>query len=126
MERILGWSEKHFNEARSCGYLYFRQGSFEIAQKFFQMLVAFDPENKYDQLMLGACFLELEAPDQAILCFNHVLDLEPDHHQALFLRLKALLAMQENLQAQDMARMLLQTPYRGKVLALSKTYHLRL
>ena len=126
LETTLGWSKRHFDETRSCAYLYFKQGSFDIARKFFQALVLLDPNSIYDQLMLGSSLLELDETKQALQCFNHVLDLKPDHTQALFLRFKALLALQDNIQAQEIGRMLLQSSYRGKVIALGKTYHLPL
>ena len=126
MQAVLGWSDKHLKEARSCGYLYYKQGAYDIAKKIFQMLIAIDPNNVYDQLMLGSIFLELEDAQAALENLDFVLKTDPENKHSLFLRFKTLLLLQKNKQAQDMASILMHTDYRSKIVALCKTYHLPL
>jgi predicted Zn-dependent protease len=95
MEKInwlekLGWGEDQLEDLRFTGYAYTRQGKYDIALDFFKALVILDPENIYDAQMLGAIYVELDQPEEAIKALENALKLDGDHTPALINLCKAL------------------------------------
>lgn len=86
----LGWTEEQIEDLRYTGYSYIRQGKYDIALSFFEALATLDTESAYDAQTLGAIYLELNKPGQAIVYFERALKLEADHSPTLLNLMKAL------------------------------------
>ncbi len=86
----LGWNDDQLEELRFTGYAYIRQGKYDIALDFFKALVILDPENIYDAQMLGAIYVEIDQPEEAVKALENALKLEGDHTPALINLCKAL------------------------------------
>lgn len=79
----LGWTEEHIEDLRYTGYSYIRQGKYEIALSFFEALAVLDPENVYDTQTLGALYLQLNQPTQALKYLDMALKLDGEHGPTL-------------------------------------------
>lgn len=86
----LGWTEEHLEDLRYAGYAYLRQGKYEIAISFFEALSVLDPESSYDVQTLGALYLQMGKPAQALKWLDRALKLEADHGPTLLNLCKAL------------------------------------
>lgn len=125
----LGYTVKHLNEMRSCGYLYYKQGQFETATKMFEALKLLDPGHLYDLNMLGALYLQLDDPRRAIENLDLALEIDPTHQEVLMNRFKALLLINQKQTASDLALILLRSDselIRNQTKALLRSYNLQL
>jgi len=86
----LGWNEDQIEELRMTGYAYVRQGKYDIALDFFQALRVLDPESLYDAQTVGAIYVQMNQPDEAIKALEDALKLEGDHTPTLVNLCKAL------------------------------------
>ena len=75
----LGWTEENVEDLRYTGYAYVRQGKYDIALNFFEALAVLTPDEVYDAQTLGAIYLQLNKPQQAIIHFERALKLDPHH-----------------------------------------------
>jgi len=82
LEKI-GWTEENVEDIRYTGYSYIRQGKYDIALSFFEALVVLTPNEPYDHQTLGAIYLQLNKPQQALLYFEKALQLDPSHAPTL-------------------------------------------
>jgi tetratricopeptide (TPR) repeat protein len=89
-QNVLGWNEEHLEDLRFTGYAYIRQGKYDIAKSFFEALTVLDPESAYDAQTLGAIYLQLNDPSNALKCFDKALKIEGDHAPTLLNLAKAL------------------------------------
>ena len=103
---ILGWSDDQLEELRFSGFSFLRQGQYEKARLFYKALVILDPQNAYDAQTLGALYLQMNEPQEALAWLNHALRLDPFHEPTLLNKAKALLTLHENSAALDLARAL--------------------
>ncbi|MBA3722275.1 MAG: type III secretion chaperone [Parachlamydiaceae bacterium] len=85
----LNWTEEHIEDLRYTGYSYIRQGKYEIALPFFEALAVLEVDNAYDSQTLGAIYLELNDPKQALLYFDKALKSEGTHGPTLLNLAKA-------------------------------------
>ena len=85
----LGWNETHLDELRNIGYSYVRQGKYTIALPLFEALVILDPESAYDIQTLGAIYVQINNPKNAIKALTRALQLETDHAPTLLNLAKA-------------------------------------
>ncbi len=83
----LKWNEEHFEDLRYTGFSYIRQGKYDIALPFFEALEILDPESVYDAQTLGALYLQINAFDKALKCFDRALKLESEDHGPTLLNL---------------------------------------
>lgn len=90
---ILGWSEEQLEDIRFLGYAYVRQGKYELAQSFFEALVAVAPGSAYDVQTLGAIYLQKGESAKALFYLDQALKLEDNHVPTLMNRCKALLVI---------------------------------
>lgn len=102
----LGWGEDQLDDLRFTGYAYTRQGKYDIALDFFRALVILDPENIYDAQMLGAIYVELDEPEEAVKALEHALKLEGDHTPALINLCKALFMLGRTNEGLKLAKIL--------------------
>lgn len=97
----LGWNEEQLEDLRYIAFAYIRQGKYEIALPIFEALTILNHDNAYDAQTLGAIYLQLSQPEQALKCFDKALKLETDHGPTLLNLAKAFFMLgkkQEGLQ----------------------------
>lgn len=103
----LGWTEDHIEDLRFAGYSYIRQGKYDIALAFFEALTVLDPDNLYDAQTLGAIFLQINKPSQALHHFDRALKLETAEHGPTLLNLsKTFFAMGKKEEGLKLANIL--------------------
>jgi len=79
----LGWTEENLEDIRYTGYSYVRQGKYDIALNFFEALYVLTPQDVYDAQTLGAIYLQINNPQQALFHFDRALKLEANHGPTL-------------------------------------------
>lgn len=94
MQRInwlkeLGWTEDHIDEMRILAFAYLRQGKYDIALPFFEALVALNRDSFYDLQTLGALYVQLNQPEQAIRYLNKALVSNEEHGTTMLNLMKA-------------------------------------
>lgn len=98
-QKMLGWNEAQLDEFRISGFLYLRQGLYNKAERFFQVLVLLDPHNAYDNQTLGALYLQQGKEEQCLEKLNIALSIEPFHEPSLLNKAKALLLLRKKEEA---------------------------
>lgn len=91
----LGWNEDQLEDLRLVGFSYIKQGKYDIALPFFEALVVFDRESSYDFQTLGALYLQLGRPEEALKNLDRALKLEADHTPTLLNFTKALFMLRK-------------------------------
>lgn len=102
----LGWNEDHLEEFRYAGYSYIRQGKYSTALPFFEALCILTPDNAYDLQTLGALYVQLNQPQQAIRYLERALQLETDHSPILLNLAKAFFMLNKQHEAARLAGIL--------------------
>ncbi len=87
---LLGWNKTQIEDIRFAGYSYVKQGLYEEALKFFEVLVILSHKNPYDFQTLGALYLETGNNLSALSYFERALQLDSTHEPTLLNRAKAL------------------------------------
>lgn len=103
---ILGWKSEHISQARSLGYLYYKQGQYDIASKFFEALLVINPHALYELRTLGATYYKLDRPKEALVLLDRALDIDPSHLPTLMNRCRILLALGDRRSALEIASLL--------------------
>jgi tetratricopeptide (TPR) repeat protein len=106
----LGWDEDQLDEVRILAYAYIRQGKYDIALPFFEMLSILLPDSAYDAQTLGALHLELGNPAKSLRYFDRALKLEPNHAPTLLNLAKALMMLGNREEGLKVARVLKANP----------------
>lgn len=105
-QKELGWNQDHIEDLRYVGYSYIRQGKYDIALPFFEALAVLQPNSAYDAQTLGALYLQLGKPKEAIVCFDKALKSESDHSPTLLNLTKALFMIGKKEEAIKLAKLL--------------------
>jgi tetratricopeptide (TPR) repeat protein len=87
---LLGWSKEQIEDIRFAGYSFIKQGQYEHALKFFEVLSILTQENAYDFQTLGGIYLQLGNNLSALNFLEKALALDPTHEPTLLNRTKAL------------------------------------
>lgn len=106
----LKWGQEHLEDLRFAGYAYLRQGKYDIAISFFEALAVLDPESAYDSQTLGALYLQINKPEQAIKWLDRALKIETDHAPTLLNLCKALFMIGKKEQGLKLANILKREP----------------
>ena len=83
----LGWTDEQIEDLRYTGFSYIRQGKYDIALSFFEALTTLDPQSAYDAQTLGAIYLQLNQPGNAIKALECALALEKANPGPILLNL---------------------------------------
>ncbi|MCP5505276.1 MAG: type III secretion chaperone [Chlamydiales bacterium] len=100
---LLGWSEEQIEDIRFAGYSFIKQGQYEHALKFFEVLSILPQENVYDLQTLGGIYLQLGNNLSALNFLEKALTLDPVHEPTLLNRTKALFLLGYKRQALSQA-----------------------
>ena len=87
---LLGWNEDQIEDIRFAGYSFIKQGQYEHALKFFEVLAILPEENMYDLQTLGGIYLQLGNNLSALNYLEKALTHNPKHEPTLLNRAKAL------------------------------------
>ncbi|MDF2550234.1 MAG: hypothetical protein K0S07_1301 [Chlamydiales bacterium] len=91
--QTINWSSDQLESLRNAAFAYVRQGKYDIAATFFKALTVLDAESAYDFQTLGAIYLELGQPQQAIQYLERALQIDGDHTPTLLNLCKAFFSM---------------------------------
>lgn len=106
----LGIEKSATHSLRAMGYLYVRQGAYDIALKIFHaLLVLEEAENAYDLQTLGAIYLQKGDSLSSLEYLDRSLRVEPEHPFTQLNRAKALLALGYKKQSLQQLSALLQS-----------------
>lgn len=103
---ILGWGEEQFDDLRFVGFSYIKEGKYDIALPFYRALVVLDPETAYNYQILGALYLELNKPQDALKYLRKALRYEPGNVPTLLNITKALFLTGQKHEGLDLAKQL--------------------
>lgn len=87
---LLGWNQEQIEDIRFAGYSFIKQGQYQHALKFFEVLAILPDENVYDLQTLGGIYLEVGNNLSALNYLEKALALDPKHEPTLLNRAKAL------------------------------------
>ena len=87
---LLGWNKDQIEDIRFAGYSFAKQGHYEHALKFFEVLAILPEENVYDFQTLGGIYLQVGNNLSALNYLEKALSLDPKHEPTLLNRTKAL------------------------------------
>lgn len=93
---LLGWDEDKIEEIRFFGFSLLREGKYERARLFFEVLLILNKDSVIDRQTLGALYLQMNENDKALEQFNQVLEKMPDHEPTLLNKAKALFMLNQN------------------------------
>ena len=96
---LLGWNKTQIEDIRFAGYAYIKQGHYEQALKFFEVLVILPEKDVYDLQTLGAIYLQLGNNLAALNYLEKSLAIDPSHEPTLLNRVKALFLLGYKKQA---------------------------
>ena len=96
---LLGWGTEQIEDIRVAGYSFVKQGQYENALKFFEVLTILSEENTYDLQTLGALYLQLGNNLSALNYLERALKFDAKHEPTLLNRAKALFLLGYKRQA---------------------------
>ncbi len=102
----LGWDEKQLNDLRYVGYSYLSQGKYDIAIKFFEALIVFEPADAFSHEILGVLYLETGKALEALGHLDKALKSKPENFLAQLNKTKALFNLGYKKQALALAKSL--------------------
>jgi tetratricopeptide (TPR) repeat protein len=102
----LGWNQDQLEDLRYAGYLYIRQGKYDVALSFFETLVILSHNDAYDTRTLGALYLQKGNNIKALDLFDLSLQKDPNHLPTLLNKTKALFSLGYYKQAVEQAKKL--------------------
>lgn len=103
---MLGWSDEQLEELRFSGFSFLREGHYKKALTFFQALIILDPTSTYDLQTLGALYLQMNQGEKALEMLDQALALDPNHEPTQLNRVKALIMVDDAVQAMEEAKLL--------------------
>lgn len=96
---LLGWGPDQIEDIRFAGYSFIKQGQYEKALKFFEVLAVLSEETTYDLQTLGALYLQMGNNLSALNYLERALKLDTKHEPTLLNRAKALFLLGYKRQA---------------------------
>lgn len=100
---LLGWSKQQIEDIRFAGYSFIKQGQYEHALKFFEVLAILPNENVYDLQTIGGIYLQIGNNLSALNFLEKALAIDPVHEPTLLNRTKALFLLGYKRQALSQA-----------------------
>ena len=92
-QSYLELSDESLEDLRYVGYLYLKQGCYDIALEFFNALLILDSKNSYDLQTLGALYLQKGKYLEALEHLDEVIKKEPTNALVLLNKARALLSL---------------------------------
>lgn len=92
-KEILDWDEDYIEDLRVTAFLYIREGQYEIARTFCEALAILNPDELHDQATLGALYLQINKPIQALTYLDKAYSMDPKNNLVEMNRIKAMLQL---------------------------------
>lgn len=108
---LLEWDNDTLHELRCIGYAYLRQGKYEIAEIFFEGLIALGSTEIYDKQTLGAIYLQRGNGAKALEYLEKALEEDPSHELTSLNHLKALFMCGHNARGIALSKQLTKTAH---------------
>lgn len=105
-QNYLELPDESIEDLRSVGYLYVKQGCFDIALDFFNALLILNPNNAYDFFMMGALYLQKGEYLLALQHLDEALKIEPTNAMMQLNKVKALFSLGYVTEALKLAKVL--------------------
>jgi tetratricopeptide (TPR) repeat protein len=105
-KQILGWGDAQIQDLIFVGYSYVKEGHYHIALRFFEALVALEPENLYCIQTLGALYLQTGNHLYAIQYLDKALKIDPNDAKTRLNKTKAMFLLGYKKQATESAKAL--------------------
>jgi len=96
---LLGWEKDKIDEIRFYGFSLLREGKYDRARLFFEVLLIIDKGTAFDRQTLGAIYLQMNENEKAVEQLNRALEIEPDHEFSLLNKAKALFMLNQKTEA---------------------------
>ncbi|NGX49080.1 MAG: hypothetical protein K940chlam5_00676 [Candidatus Anoxychlamydiales bacterium] len=109
-QNYLELTDDSIEDLRSVGYLYVKQGCFDIALDFFNALLILHPGNSYDESIIGALYLEKGKYLEALEHLDEVLKVDPSNYLVLLNKAKTLFSLGYRTEAIAITKMLSNCP----------------
>lgn len=90
---VLDWDDEYLENLRHTGFLFIRQGQYEVAKDYFHTLSIIDPNNVYDLQTLGAIYLQEDNASLALAYLEKAKTLDPSSFTTRLNHIKAMLMM---------------------------------
>ncbi|MBI5345849.1 MAG: type III secretion chaperone [Chlamydiae bacterium] len=103
---VLEWDKDQLDDLRHVGYLYIRQGQYDVALALFEALAILSNESFYDIATLGALHLQKGSNLSALEYFDKAIMIEPKNQDVTLNRAKALFALGYKRQGMFQAKLL--------------------
>ena len=105
-KQILGWGQTQIQDLIFVGYSYIKEGQYHIALRFFEALVALEPDNLYCLQTLGALYLQTGNHIYAINYLDKALKIDPEDAKTRLNKTKAMFLLGYKKQAIESAKAL--------------------
>lgn len=92
-------TKEQIDDVRLVAYAYLRQGILDTALVFFEALLELDHKTPYDLSTVGAIYLEMGRPEEALPFFDLSLQKEPDNQFTQLNKIKAFSSLGKKRQA---------------------------
>jgi len=92
-QAYLELSDDSIEDVRYVGYLYIKQGCYDIALDFFNALTILSPGNIYDLQTLGSLYLQKGNYNQALIYLDKAIKLNPTNYLVILNKAKTLFSL---------------------------------
>ena len=92
-KNYLELSDENLDDIRYIGYLYIKQGCYDIAYDFFKALSVITPDNAYDFLILGSLHLQKEEYQEALKYLDKSIKIQPNNYLTRLNKTKTLFSL---------------------------------
>jgi len=92
-QSYLELSDESIEDLRFVGYLYIKQGCYDIALDFFNALAILKPGNAYDLQTLGALYLQKGKYLEALEYLDEAIKTSPNNYLVMLNKAKALFSL---------------------------------
>ncbi len=92
-QSYLELSDDSLVDLRYVGYLYIKQGCYDIALDFFNALIILSPGNSYDLQILGSLYLQKGKYTQALPYLDKAIKMDPTNYLIMLNKAKAFFSL---------------------------------
>lgn len=92
-QNYLELSDDSIEDLRYVGYLYIKQGCYDIALDFFNALIILNPGNSYDLQTLGSLYLQKGKYSQALPYLDRAIKIDPTNYLVMLNKAKVLFSL---------------------------------
>jgi tetratricopeptide (TPR) repeat protein len=103
-QSFLELSNDSLDDLRSVGYLYIKQGCFDIALDFFNALLILTPGNFYDTHTLGSLYLQKGKYQEALNYLDKAIEIDPNNLLVKLNKARALFSLGYRTEGIEQAR----------------------